>query len=572
MTALLACRRFVLGSVMPLVFLALACSDSERLRYQSALSSAGALGADAPSGGASPREAGGAKSAGVSQGASATAPGDDGSKGNTVGAPSGDGSGDDAGFADETSSGGASSSDAGSVVPEDAVVPEAGASDLDGEPRFAMRVLTAGLAAPWEISWGPDDLLWVTERTGARILRVRPQDGSIASTFPIDEVLQSSAQDGLLGLALHPSLMSDANQRYVYVAYTYDADPGDGVRRRTKLRRFTFDPATESLGEPLDLITELPASDDHNSGRLVFGPDARLYYTIGDQGSNQFSTVCNLNRAQQLPTADEIAARDSANYAGKILRLELDGSIPADNPLLAGTRSHVYSYGHRNAQGIVFAGGRLYADEHGPKSDDELNLIAPGKNYGWPNVAGYRDGQAYVYGNWSASSPTPCEQLEYSDYVIPESVPISLESDFNAPDFVPPLATFYTVPDDYEFHDPACPTNDYICWPTIAPSSLDFYPEGQAIPAWSNSLLISSLKQGALFRVQLAADGETVVGAAEAVLKTQNRYRDLALQPGGGVVYVVTDPEGAMVGPEGGFSTESEQPGALLEFTLLGAN
>ena len=569
MTALLARARSALGSVILTELAASACADSTHFRYQGALSSAGATGPDAPSGGSpSASESAGAKGAGASQGSpaggtSSTAPADTDSNGNRASPSPGDGFGSDGGSVD---SGRASSGDAGAGVSDDS-----GVGESPGDPRFALRVLTTGLAAPWEITWGPDDLLWVTERAGQRILRVRPQDGSIASAFPVADVTQSSGQDGLLGLALHASLISDANSRYVYVAYTYDADPGDAVQRRTRLRRFTFDPATETLGEPLDLIADLPASDDHNSGRLVFGPDARLYYTVGDQGSNQFSTVCNPNRAQQLPSADEVAARDYGSYAGKILRLELDGSIPADNPVLAGVRSHVYSYGHRNAQGLAFAGGRLYADEHGPKSDDELNLITPGKNYGWPNVSGYRDGLAYVYANWSASAPTPCEELEYSDYVIPESVPVSLETDFEAPDFVPPLATFYTVPNDYEFRDPACPTNDYICWPTIAPSSLDYYPAGDAIPGWGNSLLLSSLKQGALFRVQLAADGQAVVGLAEAVLKTRNRYRDLAIQPGGAVIYVVTDPEGAMVGPEGGFSTESEQPGAILEFTLVGA-
>ncbi len=433
-----------------------------------------------------------------------------------------------------------------------------------------MRVLTSGLAAPWEITWGPDELLWVTEREGPRILRVSAEDGSIVSAFTLPEVLQTSGQDGLLGLALHPDLLSDDSSPFVYVAYTYDADPGAGVDRRAKLRRFTFDLDEQVLGAPLDLLTELPASNDHNSGRLVLGPDARLYYTIGDQGSNQFSTVCNPNRAQQLPAAGEIAARDYTKYAGKILRIELDGSIPADNPVLAGVRSHIYSYGHRNAQGIAFAAGRLYADEHGPKSDDELNLITGGGNYGWPNVSGYLDGQAYVYADWSASAPTPCAELEYSDYVIPESVPISLETDFDAADFVPPLATFYTVPDDYVFRDPDCPRNDYICWPTIAPSSLDFYPAGSAVPGWASSLLLSSLKQGALFRARLSNDGQSIIGAIEPVLRTQNRYRDLAIQPGGAVIYIVTDPAGAMVGPGGGVSTETEQPGSILEFTLEG--
>jgi PQQ-dependent dehydrogenase (s-GDH family) len=186
--------------------------------------------------------------------------------------------------------------------------------------------------------------------------------------------------------------------------------------------------------------------------------------------------VFNLIRAQELPTQTEVTARDWSKYVGKILRLELDGSIPADNPVLQGVRSHVFSYGHRNAQGIVFGpDGKLYSDEQGPKTDDELNWIRAGKNYGWPRVAGYRDDRAYVYGNWSASAPTPCRDLEFSDFAIPESVPIQTESSFSHPDFAPPLRTFYTVENGFDFQDPACAPSYYICWPTIAPSSLDAY-------------------------------------------------------------------------------------------------
>src|SRR5690606_34602869 len=141
---------------------------------------------------------------------------------------------------------------------------------------------------------------------------------------------------------------------YVYVSYTYDVDPGPGVDRRTKIRRYTYDPATETLGSPYDVITNLPGSDDHNSARLLFGPDHKLYYSIGDQGNNQFARMCNPIRAQELPMETEVAAKDWSKYVGKILRLNLDGSIPKDNPKINGVRSHIYSYGHRNAQGLAF--------------------------------------------------------------------------------------------------------------------------------------------------------------------------------------------------------------------------
>ena len=137
-------------------------------------------------------------------------------------------------------------------------------------------------------------------------------------------------------------------------------------------------------------------------------------------------------------------------YQGKILRINLDGSIPSDNPIVNGVRSHVYSYGHRNPQGLVFGpGGLLYAAEHGPSTDDELNLITPGANYGWPLVAGYKDDRSYAYSNWSASSPEPCRTLKFSSLNIPASVPQTKESSFHG-SFAAPLATFFTVPAGYE--------------------------------------------------------------------------------------------------------------------------
>jgi len=110
-----------------------------------------------------------------------------------------------------------------------------------------------------------------------------------------------------------------------------------------------------------------------------------------------------------------VAAKDWSTYVGKTMRMELDGSIPADNPVIHGVRSHIFTYGHRNPQGLTNGpGGRIFSDEHGPKSDDEINLLHAGNNYGWPFVAGFRDGQAYQYANWSAAPN--CAQLEYDDY------------------------------------------------------------------------------------------------------------------------------------------------------------
>ncbi len=214
---------------------------------------------------------------------------------------------------------------------------------LTQEP-FAFRVVASGLKAPWEVTWGPDDRLWITERTAGRIVRVNPADGSVAPAATIGDVYPGDSwHEGLLGMALHPDLLKHAGRDYVYVAYTYDADPGPALARRMKLVRYTFRPADGTLAEPLDLVTGLPANDDHGGGRLAFGPDQKLYLTRGDNGANWLQNYCLPSRAQDLPAAAEIAAHDWSAYAGKILRIDPDGAIPSDNPVFNGVRSHVYS-------------------------------------------------------------------------------------------------------------------------------------------------------------------------------------------------------------------------------------
>jgi PQQ-dependent dehydrogenase (s-GDH family) len=435
----------------------------------------------------------------------------------------------------------------------------AGAVDAAAKPdgSFAMRVVKRGLAAPWELAWGRDGLLWVTERTGKRVSRIDPSSGAQTVALELADAYQGASQDGLLGLALQPD--SD----YVYLAYTYDADASDAIDRRARIARYRYAPP--SLVEPVVLLEDLPASTDHNAGRLVFGPDAALYYSIGDQGKNQFDLKCQPIRAQELPTQDEVDAHDWSKYQGKVLRLALDGGIPADNPLLAGVRSHVFTYGHRNAQGLAFTpSGLLFADEQGPKTDDELNLLLPGHNYGWPRVAGFRDDQAYVYGDWSAAAD--CADLAYSDYAFAGSVPVQTESSWSSVDFTPPLRTFYTVANDYNFMDPLCAQSPYICWPTIAPSSLDVYAS-DGIPGWSTSLLITSLKDGAVHRVQLRGAG--LEDGDERLFETTNRYRDLALAPDGRTFYVATDSSGDTRAVDGSPTKALDHPGAILEFRYL---
>ena len=434
-------------------------------------------------------------------------------------------------------------------------------TDVGPEP-FVSRVVTGNLAAPWEVTWGPDGFLWITERVGKRVVRVNPVDGSQTVAATIDDVHQTLEQDGLLGLALHPDLLAGKGLDYVYVAYTYDADPGPSVDLRMKVRRYTYDRSAQRLSNPLDILTALPHGTDHGAGRIVFGPDGKLYLSRGDHGNNFLANYCDPIRAQELPTAAQVEAGDWTLYQGKILRINVDGSIPRDNPTINGVRSHIYSYGHRNPQGLAFAGNQLFASEHGESIDDEVNLVTAGSNYGWPLIAGYQDDQSYVYANWSKSSPQPCASLKFNVFDPPPSVPRQRESQAHVPNFVPPVKTFFTVPNSYDLRT--------LGNATAAPAGLKVYTS-RVIPGWRNSLLLTTMISGVVFRMPLTGDRRNPAGAPVAYFKTGNRYRDIAIAPDGLRLYVVTDPDGRTVGPSGALTRELANPGAVLEFRYAGA-
>lgn len=451
-----------------------------------------------------------------------------------------------------------------------------------GAKQFDKKVLAADLAGPWELTWGPDNMLWVTERTGKRVTRIDPATGERSvAIITIDEVSTPGGQDGLLGMALHPELLKGTGNDYVYVAYTYIdknkgpdpsvTDPANPYRYLYgKIVRFTYSAADRTLSHPVNLVTGLPAGDDHDGGRLKFGPDKKLYFTIGDQGHNQFGNFCLPIEAQRLPTQKEIGDGNYASYVGKSLRLNLDGSIPTDNPKLKGVVSHVFTYGHRNPQGLDFGpDGTLYSSEHGPKTDDEINVLTRGSNYGWPHVAGFKDNKAYVYARW-AESKTPCSQLKYNDLAIPATVPQEPESAFKEP-FVAPIATMFTVSNGHNFQDSACKGVDFICWPTVGVSDVEYYEsKGKGIPGWDNVLLVTTLKRGSLYVLPLSSDGKTAAGRFTRYFQSENRFRDTAVSPDGRTIYIATDPGGLAAAADAGTTTKMENPGAILAFTYAG--
>ncbi|MFC8393190.1 PQQ-dependent sugar dehydrogenase [Streptomyces sp. NPDC057238] len=302
--------------------------------------------------------------------------------------------------------------------------------------------------------------MWVTEKSGKKVTRVGPRTGAKSTALDLTEkaVHTEGAQDGVLGPALHPDLLKDKGRDYVYVSYTYDSNTSDAeVDQRLRIDRYTYDSRTGTLGEPKNLISGPASGSDHQSARLGYGPDGKLYYTIGDQGANQLQHYCEPNRAQRLPTKEEIESKDRIACRGKTLRLNPeDGSIPADDPVLGGVRSHVWAHGFRNSQGLDFGtDGTLYNTDQGPRTDDEVNVLTKGANYGWPHVAGHRDDKAYTFSEWSASAPTPCADLTFNDLEVPESVSRQKETDWKGR-FTEPVRTFGTVDSGFDFSDPRC--------------------------------------------------------------------------------------------------------------------
>ncbi|HEX5109624.1 MAG TPA: glucose/sorbosone family PQQ-dependent dehydrogenase [Vicinamibacterales bacterium] len=425
--------------------------------------------------------------------------------------------------------------------------------------RFTMRVVASGLDGPWEVTYGPDQQLWVTERSGKRVARINPADGTKTVLLTIPDVSVTILQDGLLGLALHPDLLRGRGADFAYVAFTYDDAPGPEVVSRLAIRRYRYDERAHTLVEPLDVLEGLPAHTDHVGGRLIIGADSKLYLTIGDGGSNFGPNRCRVNRAQELPTDASVKARDWSLYEGKILRINLDGSIPGDNPVINGVRSHVFSYGHRNPLGLVAgSGGRIYESEHGPDTDDEVNLIEAGRNYGWPNVAGFRDDKTYAFSNWSASSPEPCASLPARG-AVPPSVPTQKETEWSHPQFAPPLRTFFTFATADEVRQAR--------GGTIAPGGLDVHRRGRGITGWNDSLLVLSMLRGVVYRLGLADDGRSVVEPPLEIFKTTNRYRDIAVHPDQRVFYLATDPTGQTSDASGARTQALANPGSILEFT-----
>lgn len=312
--------------------------------------------------------------------------------------------------------------------------------------KFGVQVFLTNLQIPWAMAFAPDGRLFFTERPG----RVRVyQNGQLlaAPALALDDV-NTTGESGAMGLALHPDF---ATNHYVYLSYTANG-PAGTINRVMRYRELN-----NQLAEGIVILDNVRGAQIHNGSRVKFGPDRLLYVTFGD------SSVSSL-------------AQDVASLNGKVLRMNDDGTSASGNRF----SSPVYTYGHRNPQGLAWhpTTGDLWEDEHGQVGNDEINVIDGGNNYGWPVI----------------------------------------EANATMPGMVTPLI-FFT--------------------PSVAPSGSSFYT-GAALPLFRNQLFIATLAAQALLRVTIDGPNFRHVAGVERLLPNKyGRLRDVVQGPDG-FLYVST--------------------------------
>ncbi|MBA8814659.1 PQQ-dependent sugar dehydrogenase [Frigoribacterium faeni] len=258
-----------------------------------------------------------------------------------------------------------------STTPSPAPQPASPSSSFDPLGGASITEITSGLETPWSLVFRGDTPL-VSERDTGRVLELAA-DGSTREIGTVAGV-RHGGEGGLLGLAV------DDDQLYAYST----GDEGNRIQRFP----LNGEPGELELGRPETILDELASAGYHNGGRIAFGPDGMLYAGVGDAGQAS-------------------AAQDLDSLSGKILRLAPDGSVPSDNPFPG---SLVYSFGHRNVQGLVWSDdGTMFASEFGQNTWDELNVIEAGGNYGWPEVEGLAGEDDYVdpVQQWSPADASP---------------------------------------------------------------------------------------------------------------------------------------------------------------------
>ncbi|MBI1239772.1 MAG: PQQ-dependent sugar dehydrogenase [Alphaproteobacteria bacterium] len=342
----------------------------------------------------------------------------------------------------------------------------ANAAEEPSEP-FTLTTVAEGLQFPWCLAFLPDGAMLVTERGGTlRIVR----EGTLEDT-PIAGVpeVYVKSQAGLFDVLPHPDF---ANNKLLFLSFAHGTDEENA----TRVVRATFDGTSLSNVETIFTASPTKNTAAHYGGRMLFLPDGTLLVTLGD-GFNFREEAQNLG-----------------SHFGAIVRINIDGTVPPDNPFIGkeGARPEIWSYGHRNVQGIARdpGTGRIYANEHGPRGGDEVNIIEPGLNFGWPVIT---YGVDYTGARISPFTEYPGMEQPFLDWT-----------------------------------------------PSIAPSSLAFYT-GDAFPKWKGDLFTGALAFRELRRVDLE-DGK-VVGEETLLRDLDERIRDVRQGPDGKLYVLIEDAE-----------------------------
>ncbi len=325
------------------------------------------------------------------------------------------------------------------------------------QTTLEVEVLAEDMTVPWDLVWGPDNHVWCMEKTG-RITRTNPDTKVLEEVHALSGVYQSWDNSGAHAMALHSDF---PRTPFIYVHYAYG-------EWRSRLSRLRYSIPQRRVVDEEVLIPDFRGNSSHNGSRLMEGPDGHLYMAMGDAYS-------------------KMNAQNLESLSGKILRMDWDGNAIPDNPY----GNLIYSWGHRNPQGLVFSdAGQLYASEHGPATDDEVNLIQKGANYGWPLIEGPCD---------SPMEEALCDSLDARD----------------------PLASWS---------------------PTQAPCGMDYF-DHPSIPEWENSLLLTFLKKQHLRILHLDETGTEVTHEDSILYNEYGRLRDVLVAPNGRVFVSTSNQE-----------------------------
>jgi glucose/arabinose dehydrogenase len=312
-----------------------------------------------------------------------------------------------------------------------------------------QTVVATNLNVPWDMVYGQDGWIWITE-LGGNIKRMNPTTYEMQQIFTIPDVALFGFSVGLHSMVLDPNFVTSP---FLYVHYA-------NTTTTSKIVRYEYDAINNTLINPTIILGNIPAGVSHNGSRMVILDD-KLFITLGDTYSTP-ALAQNLN-----------------SINGKVLRMNLDGSIPSDNPMPG---KYIWSFGHRNPQGLCYANGKMYSSEHGTGANDEINIIEVNRNYGWSTVEGVCN---------TAAEITFCTANNVKEPIWSWS-------------------------------------------PSIAPCGLDYY-QNSAIPEWNNSLLLAVLKDKKLIQLKLNDEGTQIVQQNFLITNTYGRLRDVLVIPDGRV-------------------------------------